>query len=67
MTAAPGGPGDQGGTGEPEAMALPAVRVRDPVAIQPAVPDDVRVCASIGPAGELVAVWSGIDNLPETM
>src|SRR6266481_4011647 len=48
-------------------MALPALPVRDGVAIEPAAVGDVRVCASIGPAGELVAVWSQIEHLPATM
>jgi hypothetical protein len=48
-------------------MALPALPVRDPVAIEPAVVGDVRVCASVGPADELVTVWSQIEHLPATM
>jgi hypothetical protein len=67
MTAAPDGPGNQGNSGEREVMALPAVCACHPVAVQPPVPGDVRVCASIGPAGELVAVWSQIENLPAVM
>ena len=67
MTAPPDGPGNQGSKGDPEVVALPSLRLRDPVTIEPAEPDDVRVCASIGPAGELIAVWSQIDNLPGTM
>jgi hypothetical protein len=48
-------------------MALPAIPVHCPVAIQPALHGDVRICASVGPAGELIAVWSHIDHLPATM
>lgn len=58
----PGQPGDTGGS-----EVLLALSIRDSVAVQPAVPGDVRVCASIGPAGELIAVWSHIEHLPATM
>jgi hypothetical protein len=58
---------NQGVTPSAEVMALPALPVRDRVAIEPAVVGDVRVCASVGPAAELVAVWSQIEHLPATM
>jgi hypothetical protein len=43
---------------------LPVVRLRHTAEITPAVDGDVRVCASIGPAGELIAVWAQLERLP---
>ena len=67
MTALPNGPGHDGGAERPDLTSLPTLPVRDQVAVQPALPGDVRVCASIGPAGELITVWSHIEHLPATM
>ena len=67
MTTAPEGRGQQGDRRGAEVMALPGLLLRDRVAIGAPVVGDVRACASIGPAGELVAVWSQIEHLSATM
>ena len=45
-----------------EVMDLPVIEAR-PHGVIAGPDDDVRVCASIGPAGELVAVWVAPDDL----
>jgi len=68
MTGEAGGPGQQqGGQGSSDIASLPVLPVGNRVVIEPVIPGDVRVCASIGPAGELIAVWSHIEHLPATM
>lgn len=67
MTGESGGLGQQDDAGRSDVASLPALPVHDRVAIEPAIPGDVRVCASVGPAGELIAVWSHIEHLPATM
>jgi hypothetical protein len=44
--------------------ARPALPVRHHARIEAAREGDVRVCASVGPAGEVVAVWSAAADLP---
>ncbi|MGW6424880.1 hypothetical protein ACWF82_19575 [Nocardia sp. NPDC055053] len=38
-------------------MALPTLEVRHHAVIAPAAPDDVRMAVSVGPAGEVIALW----------
>ena len=45
-------------------MALPTLRVRHHAAITAVQPGDVRVSASIGPDGELMALWSTAEDQP---
>ncbi len=45
-------------------MALPALPVRHHARIEAAHEGDVRVCASVGAAGEVIAVWSAAADLP---
>jgi hypothetical protein len=45
-----------------EAMSLPVLQVRRHSVID-GRDDDVRVCASVGPAGEVVAVWTTAEDL----
>lgn len=44
-------------------MALPAVRARRHARLVPPQRGDVRVSASVGPAGEVVALWSAAEDL----
>jgi hypothetical protein len=44
-------------------MALPTLKVRHHAVLAPARPGDVRVAASVGPAGEVVALWSPAEEL----
>jgi hypothetical protein len=45
-------------------MARPLLPVRHHAPIAAAEAGDVRVCASVGPAGEVIAVWSAAEDLP---
>ena len=45
-------------------MACPLLPVRHHATIAAAEAGDVRVCASVGPAGEVIAVWSAAEDLP---
>jgi hypothetical protein len=45
-------------------MALPVLGVRHQAHLQAPRAGDVRVCASVGPAGEAVAVWAAADDAP---
>jgi hypothetical protein len=45
-------------------MARPVLPVRHHAPIAAADDGDVRVCASVGPAGEVIAVWSAAEDLP---
>jgi hypothetical protein len=45
-------------------MARPLLPVRHHATIAAAEAGDVRVCASVGPAGEVIAVWSVAQDLP---
>jgi hypothetical protein len=45
-------------------MALPTFKVRHHAQLTAPRRGDVRVCASIGPAGEAVAVWTAAEDLP---
>jgi hypothetical protein len=47
-----------------EVMALPALQVRHAAAIAASRGGDGLVCASAGPAGEVIAVWSAAEDLP---
>jgi hypothetical protein len=47
-----------------ELMALPVLPVRHHAPIAAADDGDVLVCASVGPAGEVIAVWSAAADLP---
>lgn len=46
-----------------EVMALPVVRVRHHAHLVAPRPGDVRLCASVGPSGEVVALWSKAEDL----
>ncbi|MEO6088149.1 MAG: hypothetical protein ABIQ18_34055 [Umezawaea sp.] len=46
-----------------EVLALPAVRARHHAQLVPPQQGDVRVSASVGPAGEVVALWSAAADL----
>lgn len=45
-------------------MALPTLKVRHHAVITAARPGDVRVSASVGPDGELLALWSTAEDQP---
>jgi len=45
-------------------MALPSLQVRHAAAIAAVREGDVPVCASVGPGGEVIAVWSAAADLP---
>jgi len=45
-------------------MARPLLPVRHHATIAAAEAGDVQVCASVGPAGEVIAVWSAAEDLP---
>jgi hypothetical protein len=46
-----------------EVRALPALQVRHRAAIAAVHEGDVRVCASVGPAGEVIALWPAPEDL----
>jgi hypothetical protein len=45
-------------------MARPLLPIRHHAPITAPDDGDVRVCASVGPAGEVIAVWSAAEDLP---
>jgi hypothetical protein len=47
-----------------ELMARPLLPVRHHATMTAAEAGDVRVCASVGPAGEVITVWSAAEDLP---
>ncbi len=47
-----------------EVLALPVLPVRHHAPVTAAEHGDVLVCASVGPVGEVIAVWSAAEDLP---
>jgi hypothetical protein len=47
-----------------EVLALPVLPVRHYAPVTAVQEGDVLVCASVGPAGEVIAVWSAAEDLP---